>query len=124
MIGSSDSNAPPYYEATNYTIDVDGLRIPTIVKGNEKLRAKVVNTGEANPTYDEITRALAHALATGEFKPSSEPIPSLGSRFDFPQRVFSQPNIYHTTGKLYGGNWFDNQIAYPEQRKFSLKKPK
>ena len=105
---------------TNYTVDVDGKRVPTIVPGNERLRADIVSGANRRITDDEIQRALVQALKSGEFKPASQPVSPLGSEFDLPQRITSQPSLFYSTGKILGGNWFDNQIAYPERRKVHL----
>jgi hypothetical protein len=106
---------------TNYTVDIDGKRIPTIVPGNERLRADVVSGSNRKITEQEIQRALVHAMKyPNETKSSSVPVSPLGSEFDLPQRITSQPSLFYSTGKILGGNWFDNQIAYPERRQVTL----
>lgn len=113
-------NKKDYRGITNYTLDVDGIRIPTIVPGNEALRGDVVLGNERAISDNEIIRALAHSITTGQFKPANQPISPLGSEFDMPSRMMEQPNLYHVLGKLYGGNYFANQIAYPEERNVGL----
>lgn len=67
-----------------YSVDVDGLRVPSMVPGNTQWLTPLIKSGVApRLTNEQVDRALEYAIKTGNFKRSGEPMSPLGSEFDF-----------------------------------------
>lgn len=106
----------------NYSLDIDGLRVPTLVPGNEQLAGDIRLGNIRRPTQDEAVRGLLYALANpSEAKPADSPMSPFGSAFDLPARNFNVHNMYDITHQIYGVNPLLAAIMFPGFRPYTLR---